>query len=58
MKLPFNIREFLADIETLNKLTMHGRLDVTAVSTHVLAYIADEYYVLRVGVSMGLRYSQ
>lgn len=56
VKLPFNIREFLADIETLNKLAMHGRLDVTAVSTHVLAYIADKYYVLRVGASMGLRY--
>lgn len=53
---PFRVREFLVDIETLNKLAMHARLDVSAVSTHAVAYIGDKYYVLRVGASMGIRY--
>lgn len=53
---PFRVREFLVDIETLNKLAMHARLDVSAVSTHAMAYIGDRYYILRVGASMGIRY--
>lgn len=52
----FRVREFLADIETLNKLAIHGRVDVSAVSSHAMAYIGDRYYILRVGASMGLRY--
>ncbi len=56
VNFPFKIKEFLVDIETLNKLALHGRLDVTAISTHALAYVADKYYVLRVGASMGLKY--
>ncbi|MGC8542630.1 MAG: menaquinone biosynthesis family protein, partial [Vulcanisaeta sp.] len=56
VKSPFSFREFLADIETLNKLALHNRLDITAVSTHVMAYVGDKYYILRVGASMGLRY--
>ncbi|WP_291767585.1 menaquinone biosynthesis family protein [Caldivirga sp. UBA161] len=56
VSFPFKIREFLVDIETLNRLALHGRLDVTAISTHALAYVADKYYVLRVGASMGLKY--
>jgi 1,4-dihydroxy-6-naphthoate synthase len=56
VNFPFKIREFLVDIETLNKLAIYGRLDVTAISAHALAYVADKYYVLRVGASMGLKY--
>jgi 1,4-dihydroxy-6-naphthoate synthase len=56
INVSFKIREFLADIETLNKLAMHGKLDLTAVSTHAMAYIGDKYYILRVGASMGLKY--
>ncbi|WP_054842709.1 MqnA/MqnD/SBP family protein [Vulcanisaeta distributa] len=56
VKAPFTVREFLVDIETLNKLAIHGRIDVTAVSTHAMAYIGSKYYILRVGASMGLRY--
>ena len=56
VKAPFMVREFLVDIETLNKLAIHGRIDVTAVSTHAMAYIGSKYYILRVGASMGLRY--
>ena len=56
VKAPFRVREFLADIETLNKLAIHERIDVTAVSTHAMAYIGDKYFILRVGASMGLKY--
>lgn len=56
VKAPFTIREFLVDIETLNKLAIHGRIDITAVSTHAMAYIGSKYFILRVGASMGLRY--
>jgi len=51
----FKFREFLADIETLNKLAIEGLLDVSAVSVHALGYL-DGYYVLRVGASMGIKY--
>lgn len=37
-------------------MAIHGRIDVTAVSTHAMAYIGSKYYILRVGASMGLRY--
>ncbi|MEM1927016.1 MAG: MqnA/MqnD/SBP family protein [Pyrobaculum sp.] len=53
VKLPKPYVEFLADIETLNKLAMAELLDVTAVSAHALAYVCGKYYVLRVGASMG-----
>ncbi|MGC8556088.1 MAG: menaquinone biosynthesis family protein [Conexivisphaera sp.] len=56
VRAPFSVREFLADIETLNRLAIHGRLDVTAVSAHVLPYLGDKYSVLRVGASMGYGY--
>jgi 1,4-dihydroxy-6-naphthoate synthase len=56
VRAPFSVREFLADIETLNRLAIHGRLDVTAVSAHVMPYVGDKYYVLRVGASMGYGY--
>ncbi len=49
------IAEFLADIETLNRLVLAGRLDVSAVSAHVLG-LTDRYYVLTVGASMGIGY--
>ncbi len=56
VRAPFSVREFLADIETLNRLALHERLDVSAVSAHVMAYVGDRYYVLSVGASMGDRY--
>jgi 1,4-dihydroxy-6-naphthoate synthase len=56
IKVPFTVREFLVDIETLNKLAVHCRIDITAVSTHAMAYIGSKYYILRVGASMGFKY--
>ena len=46
----------LQDIETLNRRAMRGELEVTAVSIHAYAYIADRYALLPHGSSMGDRY--
>jgi len=46
----------LADIETLNQRALRGELDVTAVSIHAYAYLADRYALLPHGASMGERY--
>jgi 1,4-dihydroxy-6-naphthoate synthase len=46
----------LADIETLNQRALRGELDVTAVSIHAYAHLADRYALLPHGASMGDRY--
>jgi len=43
----------LQDIETLNQRALRGELDVTAVSIHAFAYLADRYALLSHGASMG-----
>jgi len=43
----------LADIETLNRRALAGELEVTAVSIHAYAYLADRYALLGSGCSMG-----
>ena len=39
----------LQDIETLNQRALKGELEVTAVSIHAYAYIADRYALLSHG---------
>jgi 1,4-dihydroxy-6-naphthoate synthase len=46
----------LQDIETLNRRALRGELEVTAVSIHAYAYLADTYALLPHGSSMGDRY--
>jgi 1,4-dihydroxy-6-naphthoate synthase len=46
----------LEDIETLNKRALAGELEVSAVSIHAFAYLADRYALLASGASMGDRY--
>jgi 1,4-dihydroxy-6-naphthoate synthase len=46
----------LNDIQTLNEEAMRGTYDVTAVSFHVYAYIADKYALLPHGASIGDKY--
>lgn len=46
----------LADIETLNRRALAGELEVTAVSLHAYAYLADRYALLAHGASIGDRY--
>ena len=46
----------LQDIETLNQRALRGELEVTAVSIHAYAYLADRYALLPHGSSMGDKY--
>src|SRR5207244_12818864 len=46
----------LKDIQTLNQWALEGRLDVTALSVHGYAYVADRYDLLTHGASMGEGY--
>jgi 1,4-dihydroxy-6-naphthoate synthase len=46
----------LSDIESLNRRALTGELEVTAVSIHAYAYLADRYALLNSGSSMGDRY--
>jgi 1,4-dihydroxy-6-naphthoate synthase len=43
----------LQDIETLNRRALKAELEVTAVSIHAYAYLADKYALLPHGSSMG-----
>ena len=46
----------LQDIETLNRRALNAELEVTAVSIHAYAYLADNYALLPHGASMGEGY--
>ena len=46
----------LSDIESLNRRALGGELEVTAVSLHAYAYLADRYALLAHGASIGDRY--
>src|SRR5829696_3937050 len=50
------IDQVLADIETLNRAAFEGKYEVTAVSFHAYAHLADKYALLPHGASMGDRY--
>jgi 1,4-dihydroxy-6-naphthoate synthase len=43
----------LSDIESLNQRALRGELEVTAVSIHAYAHLADRYALLTSGSSMG-----
>lgn len=43
----------LKDIETLNNAAAHGTYEVTALSIHAYAYLADKYALMGHGASMG-----
>jgi 1,4-dihydroxy-6-naphthoate synthase len=46
----------LEDIETLNRRALQGELEVSAISIHAFAHLADKYALLASGCSMGDRY--
>lgn len=52
----FRFEHVLNDIETLNRWAVEGRLEVTAISVHAYAYLADKYRLLPHGASMGEQY--
>jgi 1,4-dihydroxy-6-naphthoate synthase len=43
----------LQDIQTLNERATRGELDISAISIHAYAYVADTYALLPSGASMG-----
>lgn len=53
---PYEFRHLLEDIETLNRRALRGELEVSAVSLHACAYLADRYALLRCGASVGRGY--
>lgn len=50
------IDHVLADIQSLNMMAMTGDLPVTAISAHAYPYVADKYWIMRTGASMGEGY--
>ena len=52
----FEFEHLLRDIETLNRWAMEGRLEVSAISIHAYATVADKYRLLPHGASMGEQY--
>jgi len=46
----------LEDIETLNRRALKGELEVSAISIHAFAHLAERYALLASGCSMGDRY--
>jgi len=51
-----NYIHLLNDIETLNRKAIEGEFEVSAVSFHAYAYMADKYALLSCGASMGRNY--
>ncbi len=51
-----NIRHVLQDIQSLNERALRGELEVTAISAHAFPYVADRYWIMRTGASMGEGY--
>lgn len=52
----FRFEHELVDIETLNRRAFSGELELTAVSLHAYAHLADKYLICSCGASMGDRY--
>jgi 1,4-dihydroxy-6-naphthoate synthase len=50
------IQHHLEDIQTLNERAKSGELEVTAISAHAYAHVADKYWIMRTGASMGEGY--
>ncbi len=58
-KIPLDglqIEHVIQDIQTLNQRSLQGDLDVTAVSAATYPQIADSYWILSVGSSVGQNY--
>lgn len=50
------IEHMLEDIQSLNERAMRAELPVTAISAHAFPYVADKYWIMRTGASMGEGY--
>ena len=52
----FEFEHVLRDIQTLNEWAREGRIEITAISVHAYAFVADKYAILSHGASMGDNY--
>jgi len=52
----FQVEHVLFDIQTLNEMAMSGEIEVTAISAHAYPAVADRYWIMRCGASMGIGY--
>ncbi|MDI6727075.1 MAG: hypothetical protein QMD32_08905 [Smithellaceae bacterium] len=50
------IEHVMEDIQTLNVRARRGELEVTAISAHAYPYVADKYWIMKTGASMGEGY--
>ncbi len=50
---PYRFEHVLQDIETLNQRSSRGELEITALSIHQFAHVADKYALTSCGSSMG-----
>lgn len=50
------IAHMLEDIQSLNERAMNAELEVTAISAHAYPYVADKYWIMATGASMGEGY--
>ena len=52
----FEIVQVAEDIESLNRRAVNGELEITAISVHAYAYVAQHYALMPCGASIGDRY--
>ncbi len=50
------VEHVLEDIQSLNVRAMKGELEVTAISAHAYPTVADKYWIMKTGASMGEGY--
>jgi 1,4-dihydroxy-6-naphthoate synthase len=57
VKLPgIRIEHMLEDIQSLNERAIRAELEVTAISAHAFGAVADRYWIMKTGASMGEGY--
>ncbi len=49
----WKVEHLLEDIQSLNERALKGELEITAISAHAYPHVAENYHVMRTGVSMG-----
>ena len=52
----FDVIQVAEDIESLNQRAVNGELEVTAISVHAYAYVANHYALMPCGASIGDKY--
>lgn len=52
----YEVEHVLEDIESLNQRAMRGELPITAISAHAYLSVADRYWIMASGASMGENY--